>query len=382
MLDENGRSLPFMSSLENAENAESRRILLRVTADHFISRERHSPQQLAQFERTMLRLLEKSDPATRLIVARKLSGHAQAPARVLTTIEDMGGEGALCVLESAALSRDRLVGAASGHVSRACALAKRADLDAELAAVLSMRPEAEILIALAANFAAPIDARTLAALARRAERDRRLADALLSRPFSGAESGVLFLLASSEQRASILAAAQRFELARVGAPARRSDHAETIAALEQFALSRQPEQFVETLAYALECETDLADRIVKEPSGEPLAVALAALDARHDVAVRILISGDLHSGANYTRIGSLLRLKDGLNRAAARRVIAALTGAQKDPRARRDPALDREAAATPSRASGARVLSSSPEALRRQRAFAFAAAHQSLPKSG
>ena len=73
MLDENGRPLPFLASLETAENAESRRILLRVTADHFISRDRHSPQQLAQFERTMLRLLEKSDPATRLIVARKLS---------------------------------------------------------------------------------------------------------------------------------------------------------------------------------------------------------------------------------------------------------------------------------------------------------------------
>ena len=95
MSDQSPASLPFLNSLAASENAESRRILLRITTDHFISRETHSAQQLAQFEKTLLRLLSKSDPSTRLIVARKLARHPLAPARALAMIEEMGGEGGL-----------------------------------------------------------------------------------------------------------------------------------------------------------------------------------------------------------------------------------------------------------------------------------------------
>jgi hypothetical protein len=213
-------------------------------------------------------------------------------------------------------------------------------------------------------------------LARRAEREKPLADALLARAGDEADRAALFLLASSEQRAVILAAAQRAELGRAGAPATGRDQQAAIASLEIHALEREPELFNQVLAQALGCTKDLAERIAKEPSGEPLAVALAALGAAQDVAVRILISGDLHSGARYTRIGSLIRLKDGLNPAAARRVIAALIGAQKKRRAHYQPVLDPEASQTPSRAAAAPAahgLNANAEAPRHQRAFAFAA---------
>jgi hypothetical protein len=111
---------------------------------------------------------------------------------------------------------------------------------------------------------------------------------------------------------------------------------------------------------------------------------LAALQAPHDVAVRILISGDLYSGANYTRIGSLLRLREGLNPAAARRVIASLIGAQgarKEPRPRHQPVLDPRASPTPSR-EPAQSSGLTMEAQRRQRALAFAASHEAIKKSG
>jgi hypothetical protein len=174
-----------------------------------------------------------------------------------------------------------------------------------------------------------------------------------------------------------LAAAQRAELGRTGAAA--MGHEATIARLENHALEREPEMFNAVLAQALGCGRELADRIAKEPSGEPLAVALAALGAAQDVAVRILISGDLQSGAKYTRIGSLIRLKDGLNPAAARRVIAALMGPQRERRAQYQPVLDPAAAETPSRAATqARGLNATPEAQRRQRAFAFAAQNGAL----
>ena len=164
----------------------------------------------------MLRLIARSDAATRLAAARKIAGHPAVPAPVLSAIEDMGGEGALWLLEHADLPRERLAAAAFGHQARACALARRVDLDAELAAALSMRPEAEVALALAGNLDAPLDAPIFAALARRAERQRPLADALLARPPGAVDPASLFLLAGSEHRAAILAAAQRLELARPG----------------------------------------------------------------------------------------------------------------------------------------------------------------------
>jgi uncharacterized protein (DUF2336 family) len=342
-------SLPFLSSLATTENAESRRMLLRITTDHFISRQDHSPQQRANFERIMLRLIAKSDPASRLAVARKIARHPMAPTRVLSAIEEMGGDGALWILECAPLPRDRLAAAAFGHQSRACALARRVDLDAELVAALSMRPEPEVALTLAANLAAPINPPTFAALARRAERQKPLADALLARPPGAADPASLFLLASSDQRAAILAAAQRLELARPNAAMNEARDGDSIARLERLALEREPELFISALALLLGCSRDLAERIVREPSGEPLAVALAAIDAPQDVAVRILISGDLQSGAKYTRLGSLIRLGVGLNPAAARRVIAALAGAPKGRRAQHQPVLDGNAATTPGR---------------------------------
>ena len=379
MPDQTPTSLPFVASLGAAESAEAQRILLRITTDHFISRQDHSIQQLAQFEKTMLRLIARADPSTRFIVARKLARHPLAPPRVLEMIEEMGGEGALYLLECAPLPRERLAAAALGNESRACALAKRVDLDAELAAVLSLRPEPDIVLALAANGAAPLDAQACATLARRAEREKPLADALLSRPPGGIDPASLFLLASSGQRAAILAAAQRAELARGSAARREPDRNEMLARLEQHALARQPELFINVLAQALGCSRALAERIAREPSGEPLAVAVTALDARQDVAVRILISGD------YPRIGSLIRLTDGLNPVAARRVIAALIGPQKERRAHHQPVLDPNAHATPGRAAAATESPAAnvrASAIARQRAFASALAQLRAQKSG
>jgi uncharacterized protein (DUF2336 family) len=378
MLHEEHASLPFIASLGSAEGAESRRILLRITTDHFISRQDYSSQQIAQFEKTMLRLVARADPPTRLIVARKLARHPMAPARVLEMIEDMGGEAALYLLEYAPLSRDRLVAAASGNEGRACALAKRTDLDAELVGALSLRAEPEIALALAANHAAPLDPQASAILARRAEQEKPLAAALLSRPPGAIDPASLFLLASSDQRAMILGAAQRAELARASVVRPGPDRDLTIARLEQHALARQPDLFAKVLAQALACGGDLAERIVREPSGEPLAVAVRALDAPQDAAVRILISGD------YVRIGSLIRLIDGLSPVAARRVIAALAGAQKERRGHYRPVLDPDASLAPGRVVSA--IASSPSAnasaARRQRALAFALAQSRILKSG
>ncbi len=123
----------------------------------------------------------------------------------------------------------------------------------------------------------------------------------------------------------ILLAAQRLQLGRTRAFAPPIQQ-EWLDELELAAVARKPERFVAILADALACEPELARRIVDDASGEPLAVALAALGASNEVLVRVLISNDLSAGASYQRIRALARLNNALNRNAAIAVMAALRG--------------------------------------------------------
>ncbi len=340
--------LPFLASLETAPGPDPRRILLRIATDHFISLQNPSPPQIAHFEKTVERLIGKADPATRLLVAAKLAVHPTAPPRVFEMIETMGGEGALHILEHAPLPRERLLAAALGNESRASALARRGDLDADIVATLSARPEVEVVLALAGNPAAPIGAAAFATQARRAEREKPLAAALLGRPTGEIDPAALFLIASSEQRAAILAAAQRAEIAARGRRSlskrrRRGDCAARKLRARAGARTVQRNPRAGARMQPRSCRADRWRDL-----GRTLAVALAALGAAQDVAVRILISGDLQSGARYTRVGSLIRLKDGLNPAAARRVIAALIGAPRPrPHRQHQPVLDPNASSAP-----------------------------------
>jgi hypothetical protein len=120
--------------------------------------------------------------------------------------------------------------------------------------------------------------------------------------------------------------------------------------LESLALTDQEDMFITALGLGLRCSEDLARKITREASGEALALALAALDVPREAAVRILISGDIRSGAGFKRIGALIRLKDALSPAAAGRFIAAMSERTAAPRVRYIPQHDPTAAPAPGRA--------------------------------
>lgn len=373
MADPTRTQLPFLTSLVGRRDPEARRILLRVATDRFVNEPVLSRESIARFEKEALPLLLDSDPHTRLIVARKLAPLLSTPTALLETILALGGEAALTVLERAvAIDRERLSVAARGDDAEAVAIAQRTDLDEELIRQLAERSEPAVVFALADNASAAIPADIFTLLARRTTRDEKLARALLARPVAPLDQAALFLYASSPQRAAMLLAAQRAEMARTPAPAWPGG-AEAAAKLERQALARQPAQFIATLAEALGCAPDLAERIVGEPSGEALAVALAALGAAEDATMRILLLGDAVN-LDYKRLGALTRLKDALHPAAARRIVAAIVGVEPPRNAVAEPVLDPKAAPTPSRATPGRVSLPKPDAaqvLRRRRAFAL-----------
>ena len=323
------RDFPFLSSLESSKNPNDRRIWLRVATDHFVATEPGDSDRIEKFIEAMTVLLDAADAEARLEVARKLAPCARAPARLLAALSSFDSEAGDYLLEHAvAYTNKELEGIVSRGRRSAIAVAKRRSLDAQIVKTLAAQDDILVLIALASNNSARLEGPTLLDLLRRARRlaeqegDRRLADALLQRPVQP-ESALLFLCARPNQRVEILLAAQRAQLGRptaFSAPMRLT----SLDELELAAVARQPERFIALLAQALHCEPELARTIADDATGEPLAVALAALGAPNEVLVRILISNDLLAGASYQRVRALARLNNALDRNAAMMVVAAL----------------------------------------------------------
>jgi hypothetical protein len=321
--------LPFLGALARSPRAEDRLLWLRVAVDYFLSGAAPDSALNAEFEANFSACLAGADDENRLAVAKKLVARGNAPAYLLAAIETLGGDAALFVMERACgLPREKLLADAQ-EKGRACAVARRDDLDDELIGAIVSGPDSEARIALVENASANPTAEQFLELARRAKADidasgdRRLAEALLARSPTRAEYAPLFMEANSPQRTLILLAAQRAELGKPRGESRGAP-AEQIAQLERYSLAGEPELFTQTLAETLGCPIALAERIAADRSGEPLAVTLAAIGAPNDVSVRILTSSDLRDGADYRRIGALARLQGALSPSVARRVVAAI----------------------------------------------------------
>jgi hypothetical protein len=371
--------LPFLDALAASPHIADRRLWLRVAADCLVAMPAGAPSRQAVLAAATVALGD-ADEATRSAFARRLASYPQA-ADALAAVEALGGEAALVALaEAVALPRERLAAAVDGKAAQARAVAQRADLDPTLVARLVERDEIEVALALARNRRAPIDASRFAVMARRAKArieaagDRRLADALLERTPATIEQAALFFEADALHRGRIVAAAQRAILGRRDPAFDGGEAARVAVQLEHDAMTGDWTHFEAELAEAFGCPPAFAARIASDASGEPLAVALAALYAPNDATVRILAARDLLDGGQYRRIAALARLKDALSPAAARLTMAAMIGAPQPTPTRQRTQYDATAAATPSRPAAAiRSAAPTPAVLRRRRALALAA---------
>ena len=346
--------LPFLDALAASPRPADRDLWLRVAADCLVAMPAAAPRRQAVLAAAAA-ALGAADEATRSAFARRLAPYPVA-ADALAAVEALGGEAALVALaEAVTLPRERLIAAVDGDAAQARAVARRADLDSTLVARLVEREEIEVALALARNRRAPIDASRFAALARRAKAraetasDRRLVDALLERAPATIEQAALFFEADATHRGRIVAAAQRASLGRRDPAFDGGEAARVAARLEQNAMTGDWTQFESELAAAFGCSAEFAARLAGDASGEPLAVALAALYAPNDATVRILAARDLLDGGKYRRIAALARLKDALNPAAARLTMAAMIGATTPAPKRHRPQYDPTAQGAPSR---------------------------------
>lgn len=130
----------------------------------------------------------------------------------------------------------------------------------------------------------------------------------------------MFFSAGTEERRLILTNLD----ASAGAPTRRQPLAssEVIRRLEIAALQCNAGEFSRMLERALGISPALAERIVRDRSGEPIVVAAKALGMKAAVLQRVLLFLNPTIGQSVERVHTLARLFDDVTPAAAERMLA------------------------------------------------------------
>jgi hypothetical protein len=126
----------------------------------------------------------------------------------------------------------------------------------------------------------------------------------------------LFFSAAPEERRLILTNLVASELKM---PAVSPD---VLARLEASALQRNASEFTRLLRAALAVAPQLAQRIVRDGSGEPLVVALKALGMAPAALQRILLFLDPAIGQSVGRVYQLSQLYDEMSPQAAAQMVA------------------------------------------------------------
>jgi DNA-binding PucR family transcriptional regulator len=141
------------------------------------------------------------------------------------------------------------------------------------------------------------------------------------KPASGLELAELFFAAGTEERRLILT---NLDAVAAANPARRTlpvSH-ELTRRLENAALQRNAGEFVRTLERALGLARSLAERIVGDPSGEPIVVAAKGIGMKADVLQRILLFLNPEIGQSIERVYDLALLFDEITQAAAELMLS------------------------------------------------------------
>lgn len=161
---------------------------------------------------------------------------------------------------------------------------------------------------------------------------------LTMQPHEASELNDMFFKADSRERLEIL---RNLEIAPLKAApridARRAARAATT--LEQMALEADLLGFTAEIAQVLILPTRIAERIVEDQGGEPLACAMKAIGMPGEVFQRVLLFLDPELGASVSRVYTLARLYESLSERMGLVILAAWRGTTLAGRARHQPAL-------------------------------------------
>jgi uncharacterized protein (DUF2336 family) len=287
--------LEGLDSLARRDGVDIRPTLVRVLTDLYVQKPAHTSEEERHYTELVLRLIDFVDLSTRVAVARRIAAYAGAPlavarrlARDVIEVAEpiLRHSNVLGVVDQESIVRDF-------GPAHAAAIATRG---AAAAAASPLVPE-------------PVSIEHAAGDERAREGEIELAE--------------LFFSADPAGRRILLMSLGGAEAPRPPAPAH-----ETIGALETAALARNRAEFAALLERALGITREKAERIVGDPSGEPLLVAVKALAMPPVVLQRVLMFIDPAIGESIQRVFDLAALYERISAEAALKIIASLRGDQ------------------------------------------------------
>src|ERR1700712_1654203 len=261
-----------LMTLSRREGVDIRPTLLRVLTDLYVQTSAHTGDEERQFVELTSRLIDQVDDATRAVVRGRLSVY---PATPVTIMRKLGLQ------------------PASPRVPLAPSIPQQPP------APPPARPPTEAQLRMSALSMQPNDA---------------------------AEISAMFFSAAASERALILHNLAEAPLK----PAARITAARTARALETLemaAFAADIENFTLELGEALILPSRIAAQIVNDPSGEPLACAMKALEMPSAVFQRVLLFLNPEFAASVNNVYRLSRLYDRLSERAALIMLAAWRGA-------------------------------------------------------
>jgi hypothetical protein len=286
--------LEGLDSLARRDGVDIRPTLVRVLTDLYVQKPAHSAEEERHYTELALRLIDSVDLTTRATIAKKLGAYASAPPAVARRL-------ARDVIEVAEpiLRHSRVLTAADLD-----AIVR--DFGASHASVIAARHEPSSQAATPVIRQTPATSSTHGPLSHDSE-------------IGLAE---LFFSAQPAERRMLLMSLGSVEAAQPQAV----QPVETNRALEAAALRRDRAGFTKVLESALGLTHEQSERIVADPSGEPLLVAAKALAMPSVALQRILMFVDPAIGESVQRVFDLAGLYERVSADAAHKIIASLRG--------------------------------------------------------
>ena len=284
------QKLEGLDSLARRDGVDIRPTLVRVLTDLYVQKPSHSSEEERHYTELALRLIDSVDLATRVTIAKKLGSYAGAPPAVARRL----ARDVIEVAEPILRHSKALTTADFDAITR--------DFGPSHTSIIAARREQHAVPAVRQP-AQPGGPRHP-----KPENEVGLADLFFSA--DPAERRVLLMsLGSAETEKPQMV-----------------EPAETNRALEAAALGRDRTGFSKLLEGALGLSHEQVERIVTDPSGEPLLIAAKALAMPSVMLQRILMFIDPVIGESVQRVFDLAGLYERISADAAHTIIASLCG--------------------------------------------------------
>ena len=266
--------LDGLMTLSRREGVDIRPTLLRVLTDLYVQAKAHSADEERQFVELASRLIDQVDDATLAAVRARLSVYPATPEELLGKLRLRRAD------------PDRPLPAA-------------AEVPTPPSAPPSVKPPNEAQL--------------------------RMAASLAMRPNDAAEITDMFFAAAASERVQILQNIVQTPLkASARIPAARA--ARAIQILEMAAFAEDIENFAREIGEALILPSRIAEQVVNDPGGEPLACAAKALNMPSPAFQRVLMFLNPSLGSSVHYVFRLSRMYDRLSERTALIMLAAWRG--------------------------------------------------------